>query len=145
MTRACSFCRRDRDVAEVRFDGRDCWWVCSACWAEMRKKSNLQRDDRPFGPCCLDGMSEQELQRTSIGCNCPYRNGCSWSDHSSRSVSVGRSTGYSWSGSGKSIGTYVTRSVTHSGAFLDPHSEMMKKTLRYLTESYDGFTDGEGI
>jgi len=32
-------------------------------------------DERPFGPCCMDSMTTDDFEKTTLGCHCPYRNG----------------------------------------------------------------------
>jgi len=78
---------------------------------------------RPFGPCCIDGYTEDQLSRgVSLGCNCPYVNGVSVSGgrfdttvSTGRCVSKTRSEGVSMGRSeGISLGRMGSASVSET-------------------------------
>jgi hypothetical protein len=61
-----------------------------------------EKPDRPFGPCCIDSLSDEERARgVSMGCNCPY----------TRGVNICRSRGQT---SGKAHSRGESRSQTSS-------------------------------
>ncbi len=125
----CSRCRQRRDGADVQLSHQtEAGWLCWRCLKALAARHD--RDDRAFGPCCLNDMKPAQGQRSmSIMCNCPYQKGASVCGGECDTVSVGHCEG-------RSLGSSHTFTESVSHGFIRgctvPHSEK-------------GFTDGDGI